>query len=381
MLAVVLAGGYGACETGILRAMSGVRRAMALDLAERCQAATGVRTVFVSDEEDLLRQAAEIGCATRRTGEPFVWLSEVQAAIRTHMAHPEESVLVLGGSAAPFLTAEGIEQLAEREEPGCAWLNNRLSPDLIFFAPARSVFEVKECRTDNDFGYALEKQAGLTARYLPSELMFAYDVDTPLDALLAAKSPRSGHRLREAVLAFNHRVRLEEAFDLLRRGEYRDVAVIGRAHPVEAERFAQACQLRLRLYSEERGMKALGRIERGEVRSLVGELVRALGWQGFFSHAAQSCALVLFDTRVVLAEQRREISDGDRFASDLLMDDDVHDLDLREMARAAAAAPIPILLGGQTLVSGGLRLLREELGPGETKKPQRERGTCPSTSA
>lgn len=108
-------------------------------------------------------------------------------------------------------------------------------------------------------------------------------------------------------------------------------------------------------------MKALGRIERGEVRSLVGELVRAVGWPGFFAQLASSCALVLFDTRVVLAEQRREYAEGDRFAADLLMDGDVQDLDLRAMARAAAAAGIPVLLGGQTLVSGGLRLLREEL--------------------
>ena len=47
----------------------------------------------------------------------------------------------------------------------------------------------------------------------------------------------------------------------------------------------------------------------------------------------------------------------DRFASDLLNASAVTDPWLRTLTASAAAASAPILLGGHTLVNGGLRLL------------------------
>jgi hypothetical protein len=49
----------------------------------------------------------------------------------------------------------------------------------------------------------------------------------------------------------------------------------------------------------------------------------------------------------------------DRFASDLLRADDVKNPWLRELTASAVAAPIPILLGGHTLVGPGVRLVVE----------------------
>ena len=47
----------------------------------------------------------------------------------------------------------------------------------------------------------------------------------------------------------------------------------------------------------------------------------------------------------------------DRFASDLLLHEQIVDPWLRDLTRSAATASIPILLGGHTLVGPGLRLL------------------------
>jgi hypothetical protein len=51
----------------------------------------------------------------------------------------------------------------------------------------------------------------------------------------------------------------------------------------------------------------------------------------------------------------------DRFASDLLMPDAITDPWLRALTVSAASAPVdhPIILGGHTLVNGGLRLLAQ----------------------
>ena len=69
----------------------------------------------------------------------------------------------------------------------------------------------------------------------------------------------------------------------------------------------------------------------------------------------------LVDSRVLLAhrhgvDQAAWPAAEDRFASDLLLHERIADPWLRELTQAAASAPIPIVLGGHTLVGPGLRL-------------------------
>jgi predicted alpha/beta hydrolase family esterase len=67
----------------------------------------------------------------------------------------------------------------------------------------------------------------------------------------------------------------------------------------------------------------------------------------------------LFDSRVLFAAKGLQPDAADRFASDLFWHEAVRDPWLREFTRAAAAAPIPIILGGHSVVSGGLHALVE----------------------
>src|SRR5690349_20466896 len=82
VLALVLAGGYGSAETGILRSMTSVRKAIALDLLERLRMVRGLCVVLLSDDEEMLQEALRMGCRARQTAKPFVWLREVQEAVR-----------------------------------------------------------------------------------------------------------------------------------------------------------------------------------------------------------------------------------------------------------------------------------------------------------
>lgn len=381
---MVLAGGYLPAESGILRAMHRVRYALALDLVERLVAVEGVCALVLSDEESLRQQAAALGARVRETpsGAAFDWLQEVQAAVRAERRDAQEAVLVLGGSAAPFLQNEQVEKVRWQVQAGEVWQNNRLSPDLVLFRPAEALERVRSCATDNEFGHALERQAGLSVRYFSRELAYAFDVDTPFDAVLAAENGQAGERLREAVKAIEHRVPVREVVELLRGDDYPDVAMIGRVHPVAAEQFSQAVGMRLRLYSEERGMKALGRIARGEVRSLVGAYAEAVGWTAFFAELSRTAQAAFMDTRVLFAHRQAmlrrvaekggqnkcsvidfELSEADRFFADLGLYEEIADPWLRELVRAAVDAPIPILMGGQSLVSGGLGLLQAMILP------------------
>ncbi len=65
------------------------------------------------------------------------------------------------------------------------------------------------------------------------------------------------------------------------------------------------------------------------------------------------------DTRVLLAHFRIEAARADRFLSDLGRWQEVSEPFLRDLTRAALQAPIPVLLGGHSLMSGGLMALNE----------------------
>ena len=54
--------------------------------------------------------------------------------------------------------------------------------------------------------------------------------------------------------------------------------------------------------------------------------------------------------------------DADRFHADLLMDAQVEDPFLRAFTAAARTAPVPVVLGGHSLVAGGLAALLEGAG-------------------
>ena len=77
---------------------------------------------------------------------------------------------------------------------------------------------------------------------------------------------------------------------------------------------------------------------------------------------AQLGDAAVVDTRVLVAH-RYGVDEGgwppaeDRFASDLLLPDQIADPWLRSLVAGVREAPIPILAGGHTLVGPGIRLL------------------------
>jgi hypothetical protein len=145
------------------------------------------------------------------------------------------------------------------------------------------------------------------------------------------------------------------------------VVVTGRVSATAWSELERAAMRYTRLVSEERGMRASGRLARGEVRSMLGSLLEALGPARFFGLLGEMGDLALLDTRVLFAHLRLDPSRADRFASDRLAPAEIAHPTLRAFTMAAATARAPVLLGGHSLVSGGLWLLahylRERRGP------------------
>jgi len=185
------------------------------------------------------------------------------------------------------------------------------------------------------------------------------DLDTPSDLAVVARHPDVLPRLREIVdderLA---RIPVDAILKVL-RGEALNVALIGRVSPLAWQAINKAARCWTRVMAEERGMVASGRLERGEVRSVLDPWLKARGFAGFFHDLAEMADAAIFDSRVLMAAQRVHADTADRFASDMYWLDAIHDPWLRDFTQAAAEASIPILLGGHSIVAGGLYALAE----------------------
>ena len=106
-------------------------------------------------------------------------------------------------------------------------------------------------------------------------------------------------------------------------------------------------------------MRASGRQARGEALSLLGFYLDEVGLERFFATLAKMSQAVFLDSRVLFAHRRIWPSAPDRFYSDLRQAEKINDPWVRRFTEAAIAAPIPVVLGGHSLVSGGLYALVE----------------------
>ena len=96
--------------------------------------------------------------------------------------------------------------------------------------------------------------------------------------------------------------------------------------------------------------------------SILGALLDRDGPGSLGDHLSQFADAAIVDSRVLLAhrvgaDEADWPKTEDRFASDLLLAERMADPWLRELTASAAAARIPVLLGGHTLVGPGIRLV------------------------
>jgi hypothetical protein len=192
------------------------------------------------------------------------------------------------------------------------------------------------------------------------------DLDTPLDLLLA--EPRAAAPI--GVDATPTRARLTALRDVAsdRRAE---LLVAGRTSAATVRWLERSTACRVRALIEERGLRAAAPAAMARdgadrsvrpPRSVLGMLLDERGPGALGAVVAELSDGAAIDTRVLLAhrlgaDERRWPGGADRFASDFGLPDRIGDPWLRALTASALAAPVPILLGGHSLVGPGLRLL------------------------
>jgi hypothetical protein len=247
---------------------------------------------------------------------------------------------------------------------GVAVTNNLHSCDFVGWTPGSAALSIVPPDTDNDLAWQL-RRAGLEVSEMPRSAETIFDIDTPTDLALLHLAQGLGPNLSQVLATAPVEQRLQqEVLKVLRSWESAALCYGRISHHAWAY-FAQGVACQTRIISEERGMRASGRLARGEVRSLLGLLADQAGFPAMFTTLAQLAGTLLLDTRVLMAHHRQWPRVEDRFHSDLGQIAAIEDQWLRQMTQAALECGVPVLMGGHCLVSGGLYLLADAVGPKE----------------
>jgi len=268
-------------------------------------------------------------------------------------------LIVLGSGAVPLAThadRRELVQVAGDDRPR-ALTNNRYSADVVAVARAGSVLAgVPDLPSDNALPRWLAEHAGVPVDDRRGQTRLGIDVDGPLDLVLLGG--RWGSMLGEADTAAVRATiaAVRSVIDDARA----ELVITGRVSAANLGWLEARTASRTRALIEERGLRTR-RVGQRPAASVLGALLDRDGPASLGEHLARLGDAAIVDTRVLLAhrfgaDEARWPSAEDRFASDLLLPSRVADPWLRALTGSAVAAPIPILLGGHTLVGPGLRL-------------------------
>jgi len=367
VVAVIFEGGNGA--TTVDQLMTAVRKEVTLDTCAKLLAVPGIdETVLCTNYPDLAARAAGLGVAVdyRGADPDFHFGLRLQEVVASRGL---DNVICMGGAAAPLLTGEDLGWIAGvlREQKNIAVLNNVQSADLVGFTPAAILSQVELPALDNQLGLVL-RQAGLRRLLIPNAARVNFDLDTPTDVMILAMQPGLGERTRAALSGLDWDwSRLRAAVRVLEQPSS-EVLVTGRVGPPVVTYINMNFTHRMRVISEERGMKALGRDTKGQVISVLGYLLESVGPVRLVEFLEKMCQVAFMDTRVLFHHFGKRLTDHDRFNSDLGRWQLIADPEVRAFTQAVQCSAVPIILGGHSLVSGGLWLLAEGLvsGRGQT---------------
>jgi hypothetical protein len=283
------------------------------------------------------------------------------ARVRAIVAADQPAGLVLLGSGAiPLATMRDLRELVTTAgaDDRIALANNRYSADVIAIARAGATLgDLPDLPSDNALPRWLAEVAGYDVRDLRRRWHLAVDIDGPIDLVLIGDAiatdagaqgvdPRPVRDRLAAVRAVAQDPRAE-------------LLVSGRTSAATLTWLERSTAARTRAFVEERGLRTSSLGQRPPA-SILGALLERDGPGSLGAHLARLADAAIVDTRVLLAHRLGADEAGwpvaeDRFASDLLLAERIADQWLSELTASAAAASIPILLGGHTLVGPGVR--------------------------
>jgi hypothetical protein len=359
---LLLTGGWG--ESGVEQALDGAHRAAARDLLETLLSIPSIgRAVVATDDPTWGATISDLPVEVDLdpADEPFHFGRRLAELIGRYDA---DRVLYTGGGSAPLLNrnrwAEIVDELGQAKR--LVITNNVHSCDWAAFVPAREASSlIAEQVNDNALAWTLANEAGFPVEGMKASASSRFDVDTPIDMLIAHRHPKIGPHLRRYLDKLGWKSPQLDGVLVEMAREGGSLVVAGRASSAAWSSLEENTRCWVRVFAEERGMRASGRQASGAVRSLLADYLDLVGVERFFEEMSELANAILLDNRVILASRNLWPSTLDRFNADLCRWNDVEEPFLRRLTRAAAEAPIPVVMGGHSVVAGGLMALTESL--------------------
>ena len=346
---------FGRGGTGdIERRLDGIRLAIGGSLLKRAIAAGFDPVVAVTRDPEATATFSSAGAAIDQSEtQPFHFGNELARIVD---ARRLDRVLAIGAGAGALLEVDELRAIRIELEASDALVlsNNYYSADLVAFTPASALRAIALPAADNPLPRLLHQQAGLPSRQLVRSSATLLDVDTPADATVLRRHPACPRELaRLEVWETELGSRIDALMRLITTPE-RELLVAGRVGAPVWTYLESQTACRVRMLAEERGMQAAARDVSGRARTALGFLYEQVGPRAFFERVRELGDGMLFDTRVLFAHLGWRPTAAERFASDLFDAEAISHPDLREFTSAARDVGIPLLLGGQALVSGVL---------------------------
>jgi len=286
-------------------------------------------------------------------------------------------LVILGSGAMPLASGRDYSDFVAvaGADARRALANNRYSADVVAVGHAEALRDVPDLPADNALPRWLAEVGGFEVADLRRRWRLALDVDGPLELVLLGS--------RDSPAEFDlgplhERLAAVSSVAADRRAE---LLVSGRVSVGTLSWLERRVPARIRAIVEERGLRASARLalapddgravlaERpvtgGGPRppaSALGMILDREGPDALGAVLARLGEAAVVDTRVLLAHRLGADEAAwppaeDRFASDLLLAERVRDPWLKALTAATINAPIPIVLGGHSLVGPGVRLV------------------------
>lgn len=317
-----------------------------------CQAGLD-RILLVTNDEHLEdRLHASNACPIVSTSSsPFHFGETLQELISKYSL---DGIVYFGSGSGALLTDQKMNTLVSfaKQDVPAALLNNFYSCDFAAIAQARTLVRADLPAIDNSLGFALSRLE-FSCFSLPHDISTQFDIDTPTDLSILATTELGGETLRTFLEQQGpiHSTVSSLINHLTSRASH--LYLIGRVNPVTWSHFEQQIACRTSALAEGRGMRAYPN-SKGTFLRVDSRLDKP---HAFFSRLASIADAAIIDTRPLLRGKGGLPSRADRFASDLYLPELIKDQLWATFTRQAMMASIPVVLGGHSLVSGGLYLL------------------------
>lgn len=336
-----------------------VRQAVVLHHLEQSLELEGLeRKILFTGDKRLISRAQGLGVQIIKSEGDFHFGRAFKSLINEQGV---QKIFYAGGGACPMLSGGLISiilrELAETEN--ILYANNFFSCDFVGFTPAGAINRIEPPSSDNSLAYLLVDRAGLTRASMEPSSETLLDIDTPSDVMVLALLPDVPQGIKKTINKYNLPLERLQKVKSIFNDMDKELFVFGRVNSTLFSFLDENLLCRLRIFSEERGMKSRGRIEKGMVSSFFARAFEEWGPQKVFSCLGEICHGAVIDSRVIFAHLKKNFSASDRFNSDLGKPEYIKDPWLREFTITALEAPIPVVLGGHSMILGGLWAMAE----------------------